>query len=101
MSIRCKFKVDSITRFNQSGAKRGPDGAPLRDEHGQYVYEPVPMATVKLSPVYANNDPSHENSKFWSATPSGSFEFGTVNLAAVADLEIGSEYYVDITPAKP
>jgi len=100
MSIRCKFKVQSITRFNQSGAKRGPNGSPLKDEHGNYIYEPIAMASVKLHPVSGNSDPNHENSKFWSASPSGSFELNTVNLAAVEQLEIDGEYYVDITPAQ-
>lgn len=99
MPIRCKFKVNSITRFNQSATKRDAAGSPVKDERGNYLYEVVPMATVKLSPVYGNNDPNHENSKFWAASPSGSFEFNTVNLKAVEDLEIDGEYYIDITRA--
>jgi len=99
MSVRCKFKVDSIETTMSSTAKRDADGKLVKDERGNYIYEPCEMATVKLSPVYANNDPSHENSKFWSATPSGQFHMGTVNKAAVAQLELGKEYYIDITPA--
>lgn len=100
MSVRCKFKVDSIETTLQSVAKRDADGVPLRDEQKNYVYERGEMATVKLSPVYSNNDPKHENSKFWAASPSGSFTLGTVNKAAVAQLELGKEYYIDITPAE-
>lgn len=97
--MRCKFKVNSITRFNQNGAKRDAAGSPVKDERGNYVYELVPMASVKMSPVYGGNDPNHENSRFWSATPSGNLEFNTVNLSAVEGLVLDGEYYIDITPA--
>lgn len=99
MSVRCKFKVDAIETTLQSQAKRDDAGSPVKDEKGNYVYERCEMATIKLSPVYGNNDPKHENSKFWAASPSGSFQLGTVNKSAVAQLELGAEYYIDITKA--
>jgi hypothetical protein len=98
MSVRCKFKVDSINRTQQSRAKVGDDGKYIKDDRGNYIYEPTEMWSVKMSPVYSN-EPGHENKAFWDATPSGSFEFGTVNKAAVDSLELGAEYYIDITPA--
>jgi hypothetical protein len=52
-----------------------------------------------MSPVYANGDPDHENSKFWNASPGGSFELNIVNAAAVEMFEPGKEYYLDFTPA--
>jgi hypothetical protein len=55
--------------------------------------------TIKLSPVYGNNDPNHENTKFWEASPSGSFELGTINADAAAIFELGQEYYIDISRA--
>lgn len=76
MSVRCKFKVDTV----------------VKDRTGD-------TTTVTMSPVFTNNDPKHENSKFWKATPSGSFVMSTVNAAAVAKLEVGKEYFIDITPA--
>jgi hypothetical protein len=88
MSIRCKFKVDQINRIQSS-----------KWDAENKVSVPVEMRSVKMSPVYANNDPAHENAKFWSATPSGQLEFNTVNLEAVEGLELGGEYYIDITPA--
>lgn len=78
--VRAKFKVDSITRTKYSG----------NDE----------MYTVKLSPVYANGDPEHENSKFWKYTPSGVIELGTVNASAAEYFKLGEEYYIDFTHAK-
>lgn len=92
MSIRCKFKVDEIKRINSSKWVADPDG-----KNGKSV--PVEMRSVRMSPVYANNDPAHENSKFWSASPSGQLEFNTVNLEAVEGLDLGAEYYIDISPA--
>jgi hypothetical protein len=99
MSVRAKFKVDSIERTRSSAAKRDEAGAPVKDERGNYVYVPIEMQTVKLSPVYANGDPNHENSKFWAATPSGSITLGTVNADAVRPFDLGKEFYIDFTEA--
>jgi len=61
--------------------------------------ESVEMRSVKFAPVYANNDPKHENSKFWNYTPMGSIDLGTINPGAWQHFEIGKEYYVDFSPA--
>lgn len=99
-NVRCKFKVDSIERTIQSVAKKNPDGSYVLSENGKsHVYAPGEMWTVKMSPVYANNDPAHENSKFWAASPGGAFALNTVNKEAVDSLELGGEYYIDIHPA--
>jgi hypothetical protein len=55
---------------------------------------------VKFEPVQSG---SEENKKFYAATPGGSMEF-TVSRSAKESLgldvaKIGSEFYVDITPA--
>lgn len=93
--VRCKFRVTGIK-------------AEYRDKHekrdGQYVLVGrEKFQTVEMAPVYANNDPNHENSKFWAASPSGSLTLGTVNGAAVEELEKGlaegGEFYIDITRA--
>lgn len=76
--VRAKFKVDTLTRSNFGSGE---------------------MTTIKMSPVYANNDPNHENSKFWRYSPSGSLELGCVNPEAVKQFELGKEYYIDFTPA--
>jgi hypothetical protein len=57
--------------------------------------------SVKFVPVSGG---SEENKKFFTATPSGSLEF-TVSEGAAKSLgldvsAIGSEFYVDITPAR-
>ncbi len=79
--VRAKFRVTSITRHEQGGC------------------EPPEMHTVKMVPVYGNNDPNHENSKFWKWTPAGEISLGTINPDAAKAFEIGGEYYVDFTPA--
>lgn len=76
---RAKFKVDSVLHSKQ--------------------YDGTLIRTVIATPVRGNNDPSHENSKFWAATPSGRLELGVVNAAAVVGLEPGVEFYLDITIA--
>lgn len=83
---RAKFKCDSI---NRSGYSKIVDGKPVK----------VEMRTVRLTPVYGNGDPNHENTRFWEASPSGQIELGCVNLAAAEMFDIGKEYYVDFSPA--
>ena len=78
MSVRAKFKVDSIER----------------SKYGDEV-----METIKLSPVYKGCDPNSENSKFWRYTPCGSINLGTINTEAAKQFVLGAEYYIDFTPA--
>jgi hypothetical protein len=94
MSVRAKFKVAKIER----GMGHHPAGT---DDAGRAVYKVVEMQTITLAPVYANNDPNHENSKFWKASPSGSIVLGTVNPEAWSQFELDKEYYVDFTLAEP
>lgn len=70
--VRCKFKCDSKTV----------------DGNGD--------AQISMSPVYTG---SPENEQFFRYTPSGSFQFGTVNKAAADQIEEGKEYYIDIIQA--
>jgi len=71
MSVRCKFKVDSVTKTATNGA------------------------TVAMSPVSTGSD---ENKKFFKWTPSGELKFQTINDEAADQLVPGAEYYIDITP---
>lgn len=88
MTTRAKFVCNSVTE--QMGSKQNKDTK---------TWEPAIQKTVKLSPVYGNNDPDHENTKFWEASPSGSFELGVINLPAAAMFVPGKEYYIDISLA--
>ena len=101
MSVRCKFKVTQIAYSQGSRNLRDADGQWVKDERGYTKTEQCRMATITMSPVYANGDPKHENSQFWDASPGGEFKLNCVNEAAVAQLELGKEYYLDITPAAP
>ena len=99
MTTRCKFKLDTITRRVQTVAKRDENDAIVKDANGRLVYVTGEVWDLDMSPVYANGDPNHENSKFWEATPGGSFKVSTVNKTAVGTMVLGAEYYIDITPA--
>lgn len=93
MSVRAKFKVDGIER-SMTSVDNGN-----KDENGRAIYEPAELQTVVLSPVYANNDPEHENSKFWRYSPTGQVKLGTINESAARYFELGAEYYIDFTKA--
>lgn len=72
MSVRAKFKVESVTSNGVEGGN------------------------VKLTPVMSG---SPENESFFRWSPWGAIEIGTVNEAAFAQFEIGAEFYVDFTKA--
>ncbi len=76
MTVRAKFKVDSVTR---------------RKEHDGQESQ-----TIRLMPVISG---SEENKRFYKYTPSGNIELCTVNPEAGNQFELGKEYYIDFTPA--
>jgi len=88
---RAKFEVTHIEI--SKGTKRV-------EKDGETVYEPCEMKTIKMQPVYHNDEDGHENQKFWEATPTGLFEMGVVNAEAVKMFEVGKEYYIDISAAE-
>ena len=51
-------------------------------------------ATVRLSPVTGN---TLQNKTFWQYTPSGTFEFNSINEDAFAYFQLGEEYLVRMT----
>lgn len=52
--------------------------------------------SIIMHAVYSG---SEENKAFFNATPSGSLNLNIVKPAAVAQIEQGKEYYIDISPA--
>lgn len=95
MSVRAKFKVDAIERIGHiNGYENGADGKP---DYSKPIK--TEMQTIKMTPVYGNGDPNHENTRFWKASPSGSLSLGTINLDAAKQFELGGEYYLDFTRA--
>ena len=78
MSVRAKFKVESIERRKHWDRTKGE------------------VHTVRLSPVVGG---STENEQFYAATPGGSMELGTVSDDAAKNFELGAEYYIDFTKA--
>jgi hypothetical protein len=79
MSVRAKFRLNSY----ETCLAGWTGGKELR--------------TLKFTPVI---DGSPENKKFYSYTPSGSLELGTVNPEAWEKFELGKEYYLDFTLAE-
>lgn len=98
--VRAKFKYVGYESSLLTRSKRDADGSDIKDENGRGVWEEVEMRTLRFSPVFANNDPKHENSLFWRATPSGEVKLGTVNPEAWGWFTIGKEYHVDFQEAQ-
>lgn len=71
MTVRAKFKVESVTQFHQCGE-------------------------VVLAPVSSG---SEENKKFWQYTPGGLIKLNTINTEALSRFTPGKEFYIDFIPA--
>lgn len=77
MTVRAKFKVQSITRqANWNG--------------------PGELHSIKLNPVTSG---SEENKQFYAATPGGEINLSVVPASVGEQFNIGGEFYVDFTPA--
>lgn len=74
--MRCKFRLELIQR-----SRFGAD----EEVHG-----------LTFVPVC---DGSKENKEFFRATPAGEIRLGVANPAAVANMKLGAEYYVDFIEA--
>ena len=92
--VRGKFTVSQIQISQGSQKIRTADGSDYeKDGKG---YAKTKLRTIVLNPVYANNDPKHENTRFWDYSPSGEIR---LNPDAWEQFEVGKEYYVDSIPA--
>jgi hypothetical protein len=90
-ATRAKFSVSETNSFKANHRKEGTENE----------YEQREGKTIKLSPVYGNNDPNHENSKFWNATPSGAIELTFFDLEAATKFKLQQQYYFDISQEPP
>lgn len=52
---------------------------------------------VEMKPVIGG---SEENEKFYKYTPGGTLSMQFINGEVAEKLEVGKEYYVDVTPAE-
>lgn len=77
--VRAKFQCLSITNFH----------------HHQ---TDAVQAEVRLGAVYGTGK---ENADWSKWTPSGEIKMMITNPAAIEQFELGKEYFVDFTPAKP
>lgn len=78
MTVRAKLRLTSITE--SSWGKGAPTSKKLR-----------------FDTIYDQSIP--EDQRFQKATPSGHCELQIDNPAALAQFEIGCDYFVDFTPA--
>lgn len=99
MSVRAKFRFTKYETEMHSQEKRDANNQTVNGDDGRAVYESVEKRTLIFQPVYANNDPNHENSRFWRYSPSGELRLGTVNPEAWSQFELGKEYYLDFSAA--
>lgn len=77
MSVRCKFRCAAITDIPVDG---GP-------------------STTKQVVFNTEWDPTiPEDERFTKATPWGNLDIYIDNPAAIAELEVGKFYYLDLTP---
>lgn len=90
----------SVTESRGDVTKFEADGRVAVDDRGRRCTEQGPIYSLRFAPVYHNDDPAHENTRFWAYTPSGEFTLGTVNGRVVDGMKVGAEYFVDITPAE-
>lgn len=100
MTVRAKFTCQKIERSLGQRRIRTPEGEYIKGVNGYPESEKCEVWTIIMNPVYGNNDPHHENSKFWDASPSGQLMLGTVNSDAVDYFELGEEYYIDFSKCK-
>ncbi len=59
--------------------------------------ERIGGGVVRMSPVM---DGSGENKKFFTYTPYGKIEMGTINEEVLKEFTPGKEFYIDFTPAE-
>jgi hypothetical protein len=81
-----KFYVSSVQKF---GAPNYQTGTPETTGIKVELY-PVP---------YKPDDPTHENSKFWTASPSGKMELQIQNKSLFDAFEVGTEIYLPMVGA--
>jgi hypothetical protein len=58
---------------------------------------PESVFTITMNPVTSG---SPENDQFYKYTPGGQLVLSVLNPDAAAALEVGKQYYIDITPAE-
>lgn len=62
----------------------------------KFIVQSVGDGKLRMTPVTGN---SAENTKWFTATPSGSIEMQVMNAEAMKQFEVGKAYYVDFAPA--
>ncbi len=82
--VRAKFKVESKKQMLWQVA------------NNKGGYDPKIVTEIELNPCYPS---SEENKAFYAATPGGKIMLPCVNPEVADQFVLGSEMYVDFTPA--
>lgn len=85
MTVRCKFRVSSITYT--MGSQYNAETK---------TYDSGPVGTIRLNVVGSG---SAEDKAFFASTPSGQIDVSIIRKEAADQFTIGREFYVDFTPA--
>jgi len=98
--VRAKFRLNRVEITEGRTKRRTKDGNDYaKNDAGAQIYDNCELHTLVFNPVYANDNPRHENTRFWDYSPSGEIKLGTVNPDAWNHFQIGKEYYIDFTGA--
>lgn len=100
MAVRAKFRYTGYTATLATVSRLDADGYEIKGDDGRPIYDQTELRSLIFNPVYKNDDPESENSKFWRASPSGEVKLGTVNPQAWSQFEMGKCYYLDFIPAE-
>lgn len=97
---RAKFRCNRIELSGYRGYQHDEHGNVVKDEEGNPVVADIIQPKVVLNPVSpVQGDDTHENSKFWMASPSGELWLSINNPLGAEVFELNREYYVDFIAA--
>lgn len=86
MAIRIRYKVTTITRSNQTTQVTNPDGSVVSTD--------IEVDSVNLNPISVTDT---SNAKVFVATPRSPLVLENVAPAAITELVLGGEVFLDLT----
>jgi hypothetical protein len=116
MRTRCKFRVVGIEQVDHAIHRRAwkantpeaeyaaiesQEWTEIYGENRGLLYKNVFVANAQNIRLAAQYDPTiPEDQRFMEATPTGELKFYVSNPAVIGGFEIGTNYYVDLTPCE-
>lgn len=96
-TTRAKFHCGELMQRSMMGTDG--EGNPVRVILPSIVMTAVTPPYVDLPNGTRGPDPNHENTLFWTASPSGRLEMSISNPLGAEVFEVGRDYYLDFTLA--